>query len=117
MKSAFTAFLILSFLAMAVFGFLAMNHNDGQKIDNCLAAKIKGTDCIGAYKSFSLAVLVFFSFFFFAGFLISRANSLLPALKFSKNIFESLFVSFKNKTIRWLSLLENSPNLISRTLL
>lgn len=115
MKSAFTAFLILSFLAMAVFGFLAMNHDDGQKIDNCLAAKIKGMDCIGAYKSFSLAVLILF--LLSGALLIPRTNSLFPALKFSKKIFESFIAPFKNEAIRWLCLLENSPNLISRTLL
>lgn len=117
MKLALTSFLILIFWAMAVFGFLAMNHGDPQKSDSCLAAKIKGIDCIGAYKDFSLAVLVFFSFFFFAAFLTSKANSLLPILKFLKNNLESLFVSFESKTIRWLSLLENSPNLILGTLL
>lgn len=110
MKSALTAFLILSFLGMAVFGFLTMSHDDGQKIDNCLAAKTKGTDCIGAYKNFSLAVLAIS--LLFAAFLISEANSLFPALEFSKKIFESLFAFFGNKTIRWLSLLENSPNFL-----
>lgn len=110
MKSALTAFLILSFLGMAIFGFLAMNHDDGQKLDNCLAAKTKGTDCVGAYKDFSLAILILF--LLSGAFLILKANLFLPVLKFSKNIFKSPFASFENKTIHWLSLLENSPNFL-----
>ena len=66
---------------------------------------------MGAYKNFSLAILAIF--LLFAAFLILGANLPLPDLKFSKNIFESSFASFENKTIRWLSLLENSPNYFS----
>lgn len=125
MKSAFTTLLIISFLGVAVFGFVSMifgaQHNGG-----CIASKF-GSLCplnnplafvifhLGAFKYFSTAV-----FGAVLLFLLFRSSfSILPKplngdeeddeFIFGYNFFD-FFYAFKRRLNHWLSLHTNSPS-------
>lgn len=68
MRKAFLAILLVAFIAIAVFGFLAMGHGgDGHVHGGCIAATARGNACeadaldfffhIGIFKSFSQAMV------------------------------------------------------------
>ena len=69
MKFTLTTFLLVGFIGIAVFGFLAINHGGSHGHSGCLAAVAKGTDCpyetgtaasvafhLDTFKGFSTAV-------------------------------------------------------------
>lgn len=123
MKSAFTAFLILSFIGVAVFSMFAMG--DGAHEHNgCIAAASQGFDCskvsgalsfIGfhfdAFRSFSTAIIVILALAVAAGigngiYLPSQAL----AIGYQRGrFFESFSSTFERDFTRWLALHENSP--------
>ncbi|MBI2446485.1 MAG: hypothetical protein HYV51_01535 [Parcubacteria group bacterium] len=128
MKSAFITFLIISFIGVAVFGFVSMifgdTHNGG-----CIASSRLGAFCplnsvfnfvvfhIDAFKYFSTAIFVFslnlllsaLSFIIFS--VLPRPLNNEEDEDFVFGVQRGKFSVFlKNKEIiRWLSLLINSP--------
>lgn len=137
MKIIFVNFIIFSFIAVAVFGFMAMNHNIGHESKGCIAV-VQGIDCkntagdfnlalfhINAFKGFSTALfnksfISVFLLFIFCVFFIKfwrKKNVYILLLKFLnlRKIFyflESFFNSFIKELNHWLSLHENSPTVI-----
>lgn len=130
MKSAFTVFVLIGFVGIAVFGFAAMGHGDDH--GRCIAAAVKGMDCpewgnifsfanfhFDFFRSFSTAVFTdgigaFFSFLFFLAFwwfgVIPKFQF---GLSFSRpsaayQFLDSLSVADRQQS-RWLALHENSP--------
>lgn len=126
MRSIFVSWLIVSFLAIAVFGFLAMDMENGDKHANCLAAAPGSAACpngnafaaaffhIAAYKNFSAALLVLALTLSFglAALFISRFELSPPDLSPSSKKYSFAFKirASKNRLIRWLALHENSPS-------
>ena len=132
MKSVFIRFLIISFLGVAVFGFVSMvfgdTHNGG-----CIASSRLGAFCplnsafnfvvfhIDAFKYFSTAVLIFSltSLFVALSFIVF---SVLPRPLNNEEDEDFVFkvqreksqILLKNKKIiRWLLLRINSPAFIT----
>lgn len=133
MKFAITSLLSVSFIALAVFGFFAMDHNGSHQ--NCLAAFINNDICstltsiaelasfhLNAFQSLSQA---FFSpayiqlifalalLFLAIGALIAGKylNNSIALFKFlSRAALESASQQY-DKFYRWLSFLINSPSL------
>lgn len=125
MKSAFVTFLIISFVGVAVFGFVSMifgaDHNGG-----CIAANRLGSLCsinnpliflvfhLGAFKYFSTAVfgtvlpLLLFGIVFSILPKPLNGDSEEDEFIFSCSFFE-FFCNFKKQLNRWLSLYTNSP--------
>ena len=119
-------FILFGFIAIAVFGFLAMGHNSGEW---CLASAANRSICppgisgavsfyANAFKSFSLAVfaaagMVLLEAVFGA---ISRfaSVSFLPTLSKVNFYQHSVFLKpfSETRALRWLSLHENSPSFI-----
>ena len=133
MKRFLTAALILSFVAIAVFGFLAIGHGQG-----CIATLAQGGECrndnnpfaatffhLDAFKEFSTAVfgdasvslaLAFIIFVFaMAAQTLSRSAGqiALPVLAVRwERLHQSFGAISKEKLSRWLALHENSPSVI-----
>ncbi len=128
MKSAFITLLIMSFVGVAVFGFLSMifdhAHNGG-----CIASNRLGAFCptdsaytfvvfhLGAFKYFSTAVLVAVLLILLSGIVFSLLPRPLDKDEDDDFVFSTQRGKFpvlpKNKEIiRWLSLHINSPALI-----
>ncbi|OGZ29448.1 MAG: hypothetical protein A2931_01545 [Candidatus Niyogibacteria bacterium RIFCSPLOWO2_01_FULL_45_48] len=123
MNSVLAKLLLIGFIAIAVFGFLAMGHSFGEW---CLASAANRSACpagIGgavsfyanAFKSFSLAVFAVAGTVLLVAVFeaISRFTivSLLPNLS-QVNFYHhpEFFKSFsETRALRWLSLHENSP--------
>lgn len=114
MNKFLTFFLILGFGALAVFGFLGMNHGNS----GCIAALASGIDCLSLnhldiFKGFSTATLVSFavlSLFVALVFFAARPIPPPPFVWLRLTAVEN-FASFaKRQFIRWLSLHENSPS-------
>ncbi len=125
MKSAITAFLIISFIGVAVFGFVSMifgaDHNGG-----CIVSNRLGSLCpinspliflvfhLGAFKYFSTAVFSAILLILLAGTIFSILPKPLSddeeddKFIFGCSFFES-FYTFKEQLNRWLSLHTNSP--------
>jgi hypothetical protein len=131
------AFLVIfSFIFIAVFGFLAMNHTSGHKHFGCIAALSRAADCpqgsaglldfaifhINAFKNFSTVVfaenfsatfLICYWLLFIA--LMAAGRGVGPTD--SKSDFSFYYLRFqrvfgpplKRKLISWISLHENSP--------
>ena len=133
MKRVITAALILSFVAIAVFGFLAIGHGQG-----CIATLAQGSECrntgnpfavtffhLDSFKGFSTAVFNDASINFAAAFATvllvigawglahSRRLSALPALAVRWEWLQKQSgVIGKEKFSCWLALHENSPSAI-----
>jgi len=125
MKFALITLLIISFVGVAVFGFVSMifgaDHNGG-----CIAVNRLGSLCpinnpliflvfhLGAFKYFSTAVFGAVLLFLFFGIVFSILPKPLNSdeegdeFVFGRNFFES-FCIFKKQLNRWLSLHTNSP--------
>ncbi len=121
-----TNFILFGFIAIAVFGFLAMGHSSGEW---CLASAANRSACppgisgavsfyAGAFKSFSLAVFAVAGMVLLAAVFgaLSRftIDSFLPALS-QANFYQRLdFLKpfSETRALRWLSLHENSPTLV-----
>ncbi len=132
MKDVFAALAILSFVSVAIFGFLAMDMNNlAGGHQNCIAETANANGLcpndiidlsffhVNTYKSFSLAVFAsFLALLLIAGFLwIKIQNKNFEFLE--KTFFTNLNLAYKpsqEKTFHWISLLENSPSLLSRAL-
>ena len=122
MRTAFTGFLVLSFIGVAVFSMFAMG--DGAHEHNgCIAAASQGFDCqansalssialhFDAFRNFSTAVTVALVLVLAAGFNLGIYLHL-PKLAgdyYHRRFFESFFPPVDQEFTRWLSLLENSP--------
>ncbi len=122
MKDAFTLFLVVSFISIAVFGMLAVRHSADEH-GGCIAAFLNGTDCPlknglgfiafhwGALKSFTtslpmFAALLAFALFFLRLRFLSDIGP--PALFLQTSGRRAARGSFgqyaKKKFIRWLAL-------------
>ncbi len=123
-------FILFGFIAIAVFGFLAMGHNAEMR-GGCLAAAVNRSACpagmyemisfyLNAFKSFSLAVFsavlnfaVLAVLFTVAIYLTASAADIYVNKDFSFSVLSRWFaaaVRFPEKYLRWLSLHENSPS-------
>ena len=127
--------LLSCFLAISVFGFLAINHGDGAH-NACIAAIAGKMPCLAkdgllslinfhlnALKSFSMAVFnlaqvavfnvsfLFLSLVSLGLFFVFRFVPALPKFISSGFDISKLSNLFKRDFIRWLSLHENSPTL------
>lgn len=126
MKPAFTAILILSFLGVAVFGFLSMGHESGHNMELCLAKVFQNAPCeesgslfastyhARVFKSFSLTLLaalaVFAAFLFFIGRL---PDTTLIFPDYSPEKISLKFVSpLRLEKLKWLALHKASPTSI-----
>lgn len=132
MKFAITFFVIIGFLSIAVFGFLAMGHQSGGIHSGCIATTAKALGVcpnangasaaafhLSVYKGFSTAILLAFA----AELLLIMAvmSRLGASLKISAGApFAAIFADHKRRVTtprlihtqiftRWLSRLENSP--------
>src|SRR3989344_2844219 len=126
MNSVLAKLLLIGFIAIAVFGFLAMGHSSGEW---CLASAANRAACpagisgavsfyTNAFKSFSLAVFAAGGMILLAAVFGASSRlatvSLLPALP-QINFYQCpvFFKSFsETRELRWLSLHENSPSFI-----
>ena len=130
MKALFTTFLVVSFVGIAVFGALAMNHGAGHEAFGCIAAAANAVDCPEGANLFSLATFHFDAFKNFSNAIFGEnvLNLLLLALALvfvlAVTVFSSFFITpqplrrlertlgffpQKQELIHWLSLHENSP--------
>ena len=129
MTKLLSLLLLTSILAIGIFGFASMSHNDGHST-GCVASTIDNTQCpenivemsvhhIQAYLTFfsvilttpillSILILVFLMLVGFsaklAGFQYAGVDRRLIRKKLE------IKVSILRKLIRWLSLFENSPS-------
>ena len=125
MKSVFITLLIISFVGVAVFGFISMifgvDHNGG-----CIASNRLGALCpinnpliflvfhLGAFKYFSTAVFGTVLLLLLFGIVFSILPKPLNSDEeedefiFGRSFFES-FCIFKKQLNHWLSLHTNSP--------
>lgn len=122
---------ILSFLGIAVFGFLAMGFDGVDGHANCLAATVNGNLCpkangvfdfshLSVFRSFSTATLqTILASAFLIGivFLSARGLKILnfrrhsldfPIFNFTREEIQ-LFSKARRSFIRWLAFHENSP--------
>lgn len=134
MKSYLSLSLIIVFLGLSIFGFLAFNHNMADESGGCFASTIDGTACPSNVLSFVLhhflalqmfikgLVAVGFDFLIsliLIGFLLSfwlwwRRDLLYSPDQFTPLWWRNSRVNLRSdqpKFIHWLSLLEQSPTL------
>ena len=139
MKHLFVIFMVLSFIGMAVFGFLAMgDHGPGHDLGSCIAALRGEADCsafggligfasfhLNAFKVFSSAnfstttamVLAFFivAFVFYtasAGRLLNFGflkNTSFSAIAYS--VGYGFYTQLEQNFKNWFALHENSPTI------
>lgn len=127
MRSIFASWLVLSFIAVAVFGFAAMDHGRGQN-HGCIAAAAQGIDCpyeanplnfisltfhINALKNFSTALTLFALVLLAIGLWITPGGFRAlpepdPNLR-PRYPYELFSQPLKTELTRWLALHENSP--------
>lgn len=136
MKTAFTIFLIASFLGIAVFGASAMNHGSGNGHSGCIAVTAQKAICpmggnafsfiafhFNAFRSFTTAIfgdgfvgmtaslIVLFLILAIGFFVKINSTPLVIKTDYNFNRFsESNYFSFQQKLIHWLALRENSPS-------
>ncbi|OGZ09197.1 MAG: hypothetical protein A3D65_03475 [Candidatus Lloydbacteria bacterium RIFCSPHIGHO2_02_FULL_50_13] len=129
-------FLVISFVGVAVFGFLGMVHADTNDHRGCIAAEMQRTNCpeggnaldsvtfhLGALKDFSNAIFevnIFATLLTLAllvamvGLRMTRGNLASPQLRlaYSRHGQRKSFRPFlERKLTRWLALHEDSPAL------
>lgn len=133
MKSAFITLLIISFIGVAVFGFVSMIFGDAHGYD-CIASNRLGAFCplnnafdfvifhIGAFKYFSTAIFVFSLTLLIAALSLVAFSVLPRPLSNDEENDDSVFSTPGAKFIvlpkirritRWLSLHINSPAFIT----
>lgn len=130
MKFFLPTALIISFVSIAVFGFAAMDHGNGDH-SGCVASTAKAINCsgesgalafigfhFGAFKNFSTAtfsgmssVFLLLSVLVFAILLKQSGNGFIsiPIARYDRAQFSSVQ---KERLTRWLAFHENSPSLI-----
>lgn len=131
MKSAFATFIVIAFIAVAVFGIFVMNLEASEGHVSCLASTVKGAFCpesagplafidfhLSAFKSFSsavfgpavLVVLLIALVIVIPG--IGKAQVFAPGLSTifsdSRLALEPLLSERRHR--HWLALHENSPS-------
>lgn len=137
MKAIFVIFIISGFIGVAVFGFLAINHNSGHEYLGCIVVTAKGMNCppkinsllsaifhLDTLKSFSIATfspnhnyfnsLVLFIFFILligsgGAFMVGANPQTLATAKYNYNFAKNHFLPPKQDLAGWLALHENSP--------
>lgn len=130
MKSVFDIILIISFIGVAVFGFISMIYGASHEI-GCVASSLIGsafcpnnilnfiTFHIDAFKYFSTAIL---SIILLILLVMTVFSILPPPLDDEKDDFDDIIFSennlkqnynFKKRLIRWLSLCINSPAFVA----
>ncbi|HEY4528103.1 MAG TPA: hypothetical protein VJL09_03605 [Candidatus Paceibacterota bacterium] len=123
MKEIGAGFLILSFVSVAVFGFLAMEHQAGHEMELCLAKTVQSAPCeksgslfastyhARVFKSFSLALLAALAVF--AVFLLFMGRFPEPALTLPGRFPEKISLKFASplrfEKLKWLAFHETSP--------
>lgn len=130
--------LIISVFGVAVLGFYAMNMGEHSHHAGCIASVVNGIDCpvpsntpeflsfhLGAFKSFSTAVLItglsvlfaltltYFAVLGFSTLFYDFLDSKIQLTLRFKRFLDSLFYFSLRKKIRWLILHENSPQFVS----
>ena len=131
MKRAFIAFLIISFIAIAVFGFVSIGHTDGNV--GCIAETSQGV-CpmegsslgtaffhLNSFKSFSTALIttdslislitIALSALIYALFALSHTSESPILARVSYKIADKgpIISASKSRILSFLSLFENSP--------
>lgn len=119
MKSIGAIWLILSFTAVAAFGFLAMSEDMAHKV--CLASTLAGVLCpeenvfasaffhLAAFKTFSLALVLAFLLIGYAVFSVFAPKIFFSDIKLSRANPADKKLSPLAKSLReWLALRENS---------
>ncbi|KKT41365.1 MAG: hypothetical protein UW28_C0010G0006 [Parcubacteria group bacterium GW2011_GWA2_44_13] len=128
--SVVSAFILISFAGIALFGFIVMEH-EGHGHIGCIAATSQGGGCpqskefdftifhLEAYKSFSSSILAgsfspllfLLALFLIAALFICPAGILLQnSIFFAGTIYSPPVYFHKEEFTRWLSLHEQSPN-------
>ena len=127
MKSAFTSFLIISFIGVAVFGFISMIYGADHGV-GCVASRVNGTGVcpqngimdfvfhLDAFKFFSKAVFGVLLIIFLSGVIFSILPKPLNGDEEDDYIIAFNKISrprakFKTQLSHWLSLHINSPAL------
>ncbi|OGF61732.1 hypothetical protein A2926_02705 [Candidatus Giovannonibacteria bacterium RIFCSPLOWO2_01_FULL_44_40] len=117
-----TIWLVLSFTAIAVFGFLAMNADMADHKQGCLAATASGAICpsenmfniaffhTNAFKSFSLALEFFAFLILICTALANFSTKTSPLLLDFSPVFKKMrfLTSLERRMTYWLALHENS---------
>src|SRR3989338_654112 len=137
MKNLFVVFMILGFIGVAVFGFLAMGeHGPGHNFSGCIAALQGKADCsafgglvsfasfhLDAFKvfssaNFSAATAAFLAFFIAALVFSTASASRLCDLRVSKktvasavtySVGDGFYTPLEQNLKNWCALHENSP--------
>lgn len=120
-KSIIGIFVLFTFLYAGVLGLVSFSHGAGMPMANCpyttngysiCDSNLNHVDNWQKFLSVTLSALVvlLLAVAFFC--LVGSHNVLNTPFRFSKLENEKLY-SPRNKIIKWLSLLENSPSLIS----
>lgn len=138
MKTAFTIFLIIGFIGIAVFGVFAMNHGSGYGHSGCIAVTAQRADCprgesalsfiafhLDAFHGFTTAIfgdnsanalilLIALTFAAVVGIIlrIRPFSATVEANYYHKQFLESRHFSPQRKFIHWLALRENSPSFV-----
>lgn len=135
MKQLFLVSLILSFVSLAVFGFLGMSYAMSHGHAACVASAAQNLDCpaetdrigfvsfhLDALKSFSKAVFGENLLFLIAALFLAIVFSAILKFSFRHNFFSRLqrgilkeFSAFqiRREFASWLALHEKSPTLVS----
>ena len=139
MKSAYTIILLTSFLGIAVFSSLAINHGNGQEHIGCIATTAKGEDCplsintilftifhLDTIKSFSTAVfndsypsslilliLLILLIGWISYFRVGSDLLVLTTAQYHHRPRETYFFPLRQNLTSWLALHENSPAIFS----
>ncbi|HXF44392.1 MAG TPA: hypothetical protein VNK70_02940 [Candidatus Paceibacterota bacterium] len=126
MERIFTAFVFVSIVLVAVFGFAAMSHGAGHCIASAIQGAVCPTDNLFGFASFHLGFLKNFSSATFGSLAAALAIVALIALALFLTVLEPTILSIVailkasagtkvfsvvEKIRQWLSLLENSPSL------
>lgn len=132
MKSVMATIVLSSFIAVAVFGFLAMMHSGTQGHQDCIAATAKSAVCpiklsanalvpfhIDTYKSFSTATVsmnIVAMLAFIYAFVLLIATKIVFGFSFSRQHILSIrlspvILSSAQRSLKqWLARHENSPS-------
>lgn len=130
MGKSFAVLMMLSFVGIAVFGFLAMSHENSHGY-GCIAATASGMNClndvtgiallhIGTFKGFSTALigqpivslLALLVLALGAGISLTSSWKPVPLCFFARKklVSRSPYSPLKTEFTRWIALHENSPS-------
>lgn len=128
MRRTITTLITLSFIGIALFGFIAMGHAINHGLGGCIASLAQKAECptegnvltyisfhFSIFRSFSTAILniLFFAVFYFVWIafvvLCAKILSTILSLHFHYGDFAPRFCHLRKKLYHWISRLENSP--------